>query len=583
MSSISTSYTEPAPRLSPLVPAASVQDFTEVERHSSLYLCKFIDVKAGGVICSVPCAIIESSILKEKLEALQVGECLNLEGVTFPELQAFLEVVDARLVSGDGNFTIRQWVSALSVADVLQLGHIRSYVAKSIEEGLTRLDPFECIEVAERRRTQEWLLQPFRRICQRAQPLSPSEILRLGPDRASAVAKARENLMKVIHSKGLFDTIYGGSRLYLSAQNTLANHALQVVKAEPSLSQLAPEQHEVLNTGALRDDTKISTTSLSSSNLIVIKLRDRLYRLPLHYFGNKSLIHELASKVGQGPVNLPSDLHTSDWEAYLKIITARPYEQPEPTFAFSEWMGGLRVARKVDHSPASAFIFSQIQKSYPDQDAVDLLEAARLSQAPPSTWLKARYATLSERPTAISPEEMRRMGEEASAEVCRMREQAAYKRGRKEGEVNSTAHQVHQPPETKYDLPEKEKGPGQKQSPPGRPAEMKSKPKGKPSRQSDYTLQDRPPGSDYHLPAIPQGNLPATPQGKYYDPPATPQRNDYNLPAIAQGKHCDVPATPQKERLLSPGCATRDKTQSVPSMVDALEHPKDPPPSKLPW
>ncbi|KAG9025142.1 hypothetical protein FS837_005072, partial [Tulasnella sp. UAMH 9824] len=317
MSSVSTPSTESAP---PLVPVASLQHSTKGERHRDFYFCKFIDVKAGGVICSFPSALIEASILNEKLETLQVGECLNLEGVSFPELQAFLEVADARLVSGDKSFTFQQWVSALSVSDILQLHHIHSYVAKSIEEALIRLDPFECIEVAERRRTREWLLQPFRRICQRAEPLAPSEILRLGLDRASALAKARENLMKVIHSKGLFDIIYGGFTLSPPVQATLANHALQVIKAEPSLGQLVPEQPEVLNIGALGGHAETYSSNLSSSNLI---LRDRLYRLPLHYFGNENLIHQLASKAGQGPIILPSDLHVSDWEIFLKIITAR--------------------------------------------------------------------------------------------------------------------------------------------------------------------------------------------------------------------------------------------------------------------
>ncbi|KAG8911959.1 hypothetical protein FRC01_005377, partial [Tulasnella sp. 417] len=390
------------------------------------------------VICSFPSALIESSILREKLETLKGGECLNLEGVSYPEVQAFLEVADARLVSGDKDFTFRQLVYALSVAEHLQLDHIRSYVAKSIEDGLTRLDPFECIEIADKRRTQEWLLQPFRRICQRVEPLSSSEMYRLGFDRASAVARARENLMKAIESTKYFSDVYRGSAIPSYAQPTLEKYAIQVVKAEPLLCQLAPEQ--VLSTGAPMGHTQIHSSNLSSSNLIIMKLRDCLYRLPLHYFGSESLIHKLvASRAGQGPVSLPDDLDTSDWEAFLKIITARPYDQPEASYAFSEWMGGLRVAKRLNHDCALAYIFSQIQKAYPKQDPVDLLEAARLADASHSPWLQDRFATLSLRSTAISSEEMRRMGEDAAAEVCKMREQAAYKRGKTDGEASSPA------------------------------------------------------------------------------------------------------------------------------------------------
>ncbi|KAG8911960.1 hypothetical protein FRC01_005378 [Tulasnella sp. 417] len=432
-SSIASPLTESAPALSPLFSMVTLQDFQEGEKHRDFYFCDFIQVKAGDGICSFPSTLIESSILREKLETLKGNEFLNLEGFSYPEAHAFLEVADARLVSGDKHYTFQQWVSALSVANHLQLDNIRSYAAKSIEDGLLRLDPFECIEVAEKRRNREWLLIPFRRICQRPEPLSPSEILRLGLDRASAVSKARENLMKVIHSRGLFDTVYGGSAPPSSVQTTFADDALQLVGAEPLLSQLAPEPKP--STGDPVDHMGVPSSNLSSSSLISMKLRDCLYRLPLHYFGNRGLIPNLvASRVDQGAISLPSDLNTSDWEVFLKIITARPYDQPEESFTFSEWMGGLRAARRLDYDRAIAYIFRQIQKAYPNQDAVDLLEAAWFAEATPSQWLQDRYAILSLRSTAISSEEMRRIGVDASAEVCKLREQTAYDKGESEGE-----------------------------------------------------------------------------------------------------------------------------------------------------
>ncbi|KAG8930284.1 hypothetical protein FRC01_002986 [Tulasnella sp. 417] len=431
-SSIASPLTESAPALSPLFPMVTLQDFQEGEKHRDFYFCNFIQVKAGDGICSFPSTLIESSILREKLETLKGNEFLNLEGFSYTEVHAFLEVADGRLVSGDKHYTFQQWVSALSVANHLQLDNIRSYAAKSIEDGLLRLDPFECIEVAEKRRNREWLLIPFRRICQRPEPLSPSEILRLGLDRASAVSKAREGLMKMVHSRGLFDAIYGGSAPSSSVQTTFANAALQMVRAEPLLSQLAPEP--MSGTGDPEGHTETPSGNLSSSNLISMKA-NCLYRLPLHYFGNRSLIPNLvASRIDQGPISLPSDLNTYEWEVFLKIITARPYHQPEESFTFSEWMGGLRVARRLGYDRAMAYIFRQIQKAYPNQDAVDLLEAARLAEATPSRWLQDRYAILSLRSTAISPEEMRRIGVDASAEVCKLREQTAYDKGESEGE-----------------------------------------------------------------------------------------------------------------------------------------------------
>lgn len=115
----------------------------------------------------------------------------------------------------------------------------------------------------------------------------------------------------------------------------------------------------------------------------------------------------------------------------------RPYDQPELSLAFSEWMSGLRVASKVNDDCAMAYIFRQIQEAYPDQDAVDLLEAARVAQAPYSQWLQNQYEILSRRSDAISSEEMRRIGVDALAEVCKLREQAAYDRGREDEKVAS--------------------------------------------------------------------------------------------------------------------------------------------------
>lgn len=248
-------------------------------------------------------------------------------------------------------------------------------------------------------------------------------MLRLGLERTGAVAKTREKLMKLIHSHGLFDTIYGSTSPSPYEKNRLAGYALQVVKEDPLLCQLAPEQP--LGVPVPSNHEIVNSSCLTSSNLTDIKVQDCLYRLPLHYFGDQSLIHKLtASRVNQGPIFLPEDLSASAWEIFLEIITARPYDQSEPSHTFSEWMSALRVARKLDHDSAPAYIFSRIQAECPGQDAVDLLEAARLAEAPDSPWLQSRYASLSTRATSISWEEMRRMGEKASAEVCKLREQA---------------------------------------------------------------------------------------------------------------------------------------------------------------
>ncbi|KAG8944141.1 hypothetical protein FRC04_002179 [Tulasnella sp. 424] len=252
MSSISTTWTDSTGTASPpLNPAASLQNSTEGKKHPTFYFSDFINVQVEHMVYSFPSALINSSNLKETVKGLRGNEYLSLEGIPHHEVQAFLDVADARLVSGDQHFTFQQWASALSVANHLQVAEISTYVAKSIEDGLNRLDPFDCIQAAEIYRVQDWLLQPFRRICERRDPLSPSEMLLLGLDRAGAMARARENLMRTIYSKGLFNALYGSSELSPSAQTTLASNALQAVKGESLLCQLPSEQQL---TGGARDD-----------------------------------------------------------------------------------------------------------------------------------------------------------------------------------------------------------------------------------------------------------------------------------------------------------------------------------------
>ncbi|KAG8944142.1 hypothetical protein FRC04_002180 [Tulasnella sp. 424] len=431
MSSIIPIFTESVETASPpLNPFPSFQNPTEGVKHPEFYFGDFIDVHVEHMVYSFPSALIESSILKRRVKGLKGNDRLVLEGMSPSKVQAFLEVADARLVSGDKHFKFQQWASALSAADHLKVAHIRTYIVKSMEDGLNRLDPFDCIDVAEGQRVQDWLLQPFRRICERPEPLSPSEMVRLGWERAGAVAKAREKLMKLIHSGGLFDNIYGGSDLSSSDKTTLAGYAVQVVKEDPLLCQLAPEQP--LGVPVLGDHTDFNSSRLTSSSLTDMKARkdfSSLRRIPCLSF-------DLGAGL-LGPLVLPEDLSTSDWEIFLKIITARPYDQSEASHPFSEWMSALRVARKLDHDSAPAYIFGRIQAACSDQDAVDLLEAARLAEAPHSPWLQSRYASLSTRATSISWEEMCRMGEKASAEVCKLREQAAYNRGKAEGEATA--------------------------------------------------------------------------------------------------------------------------------------------------
>lgn len=93
-------------------------------------------------------------------------------------------------------------------------------------------------------------------------------------------------------------------------------------------------------------------------------------------------------------------------------------------------MIGLRVAKLMEHDQARNYICTKIQAKFSEQDPVDLLEAAKVGEMPKSQWLQDRFQALAKREEAISEEEVTRIGAATTAIVCKLREQAAYKRGR---------------------------------------------------------------------------------------------------------------------------------------------------------
>lgn len=97
-------------------------------------------------------------------------------------------------MTGDDHFTFEQWAGTLAVANRMAIPRIRNYAIQRLQDALNRLNPFDCIDVADKYRVHEWLFQPFLRICERPEPLTPPEILRLGPERSSAVGRVREKL-----------------------------------------------------------------------------------------------------------------------------------------------------------------------------------------------------------------------------------------------------------------------------------------------------------------------------------------------------------------------------------------------------
>lgn len=86
---------------------------------------------------------------------------------------------------------------------------------------------------------------------------------------------------------------------------------------------------------------------------------------------------------------------------------------------------------RFGHAVARKYILQRIQCDFPEQDPIDLLEAAKIADAAHSDWLQGLYKTLSQRKGSLSPEDLRRIGEKATSEVWKLRDRFMYDAGRR--------------------------------------------------------------------------------------------------------------------------------------------------------
>lgn len=92
-------------------------------------------------------------------------------------------------------------------------------------------------------------------------------------------------------------------------------------------------------------------------------------------------------------------------------------------------MTGLRLAERFGDCNARTYIIQKIETDFPAQDPVDLLEAAKISGTAGSDWVRGLYASLSKRNSPLSLGDIRRIGEEATVEVLKLRDRFMYQQG----------------------------------------------------------------------------------------------------------------------------------------------------------
>ncbi|KAG8944143.1 hypothetical protein FRC04_002181 [Tulasnella sp. 424] len=405
-------HASPATLELPMDQAKPVSKVTEERTPAEFDFSRFVVVQVESVLYRVPYALIQQSdVLKKHIPGDDAGDALHVDGISPDEMEAFLDVSDARLVTGDDHFTFKQWTGALAVADRLATHGIRKYVLQRVNDALNRLDPFDCVDAALKYRVQEWLFQPFLRICKRQAALSPAEILRLGPERSGAVGRVREKILRRSRdlemawvceqwpkseqspkklTKPLTVPVPDWAAMSATVSATLAVESKRLVELEKVLFNLdfaSPSSTSRSSTGS--DPRGIPHAKYGQPDLRAMKIEDRLYQLPIRYFNQPGLLGDHQVEEGSAldscdTIILPRDVTISDWNVLLAIITAR------------------------------------IKTDFPAQDPIDLLEAAKIGSATHSDWLQGIYLNLAQRKVALSPGDIRRVGAEAAADVWKL-------------------------------------------------------------------------------------------------------------------------------------------------------------------
>ncbi|KAJ7672399.1 hypothetical protein DFH06DRAFT_1036643 [Mycena polygramma] len=103
--------------------------------------------------------------------------------------------------------TLREWIDLLSIATRYYFQRLRDCAIHAIEHGMPefsiefweRIDPVEQIVLAEKHDIPHWRRIAYVQICERSDPLSESEARKLGYQKTTLLARARETVRNPHH------------------------------------------------------------------------------------------------------------------------------------------------------------------------------------------------------------------------------------------------------------------------------------------------------------------------------------------------------------------------------------------------
>ncbi|KAG9002101.1 hypothetical protein FRB93_011874 [Tulasnella sp. JGI-2019a] len=149
--------------------------------------------------------LLQSTIFSSMLDMIDMGGSLEgrsddhpitLGGITTFEMDNFLTLLYAHNLGAKLSFTIAQWSAALHLSTMWVFDSLRTYAIAEISSYHPNQCPFDRIDLAMRCQVAQWLFPSYESICTRWEPLTTEEMMRLGFERLTAIARIREAICR---------------------------------------------------------------------------------------------------------------------------------------------------------------------------------------------------------------------------------------------------------------------------------------------------------------------------------------------------------------------------------------------------
>ncbi|KAG9012619.1 hypothetical protein FRB90_006583 [Tulasnella sp. 427] len=352
---------------------------------------------------------------------------LYISGLSGSEFNAFLRFAHFKMIRGQPRASLGAWEAILHVATQLQCQEIRDFAISSMKQDVDSLENISLVQIGLRYQVLEWAVMGFSRLIERQASLTDEEGDALGMYRVLAIYRCREALAR--------------------SQDKGDCSALGLIDDEPALNNPTYDRLAEVGFEAPADDLLVSEALPTySSTLVDLATEGTIWRVSTAVLGStpyfESRVNEQKSSGGVGcvKIDLGGEVSEAELDSYLSVANARLFQHSSGKtlgLSFQQWISALRLATIFGHADARRFVINFIEPLLTDHDPFYIIDSAKTCNI--EHWLMPQYERVAKRRAFPSDEEGRQLGVASLMAVCRLREEAAYKKGKEERPVSKAS------------------------------------------------------------------------------------------------------------------------------------------------